>query len=75
MFICLLFKEIQLLEEQAIIFVPLTLILGQEKKGLFSANLQQMEDMFISVFLAILKLSQFVKLKFIPLTYGVSFLL
>ena len=62
------------MEEQAIVFVPLSLLLGLEKKGRFSANLQQLADIFISGFLASIKLSQFAKLKFIPLIYQVSFL-
>ena len=49
MLICLLFKEIQLLMgEQIIIFVPITSDLQQTKKGLFSANLQHLADMFTS---------------------------
>ena len=74
MLICLLFKEIQLLmKEQAIIFVPLSVFLGQAKKGLFSASPQHLADMFTSEFLATIKLSLFARLKFILLTYIVSF--
>ena len=73
MLICLLFKEIQvLMEEQAIIFVPLMVFLGQAEKGSFSASLQHLADMFTSEFLATIKLSHFVRLKFILLTYIVS---
>ena len=72
MLICLLFKGIQLLMgEQAIIFVPLTSILQQAKKRLFSAGLQHLADMFTSGILATLKWFPFVRLKFIP--YVVSF--
>ena len=74
MLICLLFKEIQvLMEVQAIVFVTLTLILGQAKKGSFSASPQHLADMFMSEFLATIKLSHFARLKFILLTYIVSF--
>ena len=47
-------------------FVPITFVLQQTKKGLFSASLQHLLDTFTSEILAPLKLSQFVKLKFIP---------
>ena len=49
MLICLLFKEIQLLMgEQTIIVVPMTSVLKQTKKGLFSASLQHLADTFTS---------------------------
>ena len=58
--------------EQTIIFVPITSVLQQTKRGLFFASLQHLADMFTSDILAPLKLLQFVRLKFIPLTYLVS---
>ena len=61
------------MEEQVIISVPLSLVSGQAKKGLFSASLRHLADMFTSEILATIKLSHFVRLKSIPLPYLVSF--